>query len=187
MTFWLKQKYYISIIILTVFIDQISKLWIVYNFKEPIVLIKNFIKILYIENNGIAFGLEFGGDNGKILLTVLRIIILCFLFYYLLLIVNKNENKKIIIAIALIVGGAIGNIIDSVFYGVFFNYEGLLQGKVVDMIHFSTRWPSWFPFNLSGKLIFSPVFNVADSAITVGAFFMLFSKSNQSKKPLSNK
>ena len=179
MFLWLKQKYYISIIIFIVLVDQISKFLVVAKIKEPVIVIKNFLELLYLENNGIAFGLEFGGESGKIILTLLRIIILFFLCYFLKTLIKKKEKKIVIIPVSLIIAGAIGNIIDSVFYGIIFNYESLLQGRVVDMIHFTTRWPSWTPFNLSGKLIFSPVFNIADSVITIGAFMILVGRKTK--------
>lgn len=152
--------------------------------------ITSWFKILFIENNGMAFGMEFGG---KLFLSLFRIIAIGFICYYLYSMVKQNYKTGYIICIGLILAGAFGNIIDSVFYGAIFSqsylghvatfvpfgegYASLLHGKVVDMLHFPLiegTFPSWFP-KWGGEefTFFSPVFNVADSAITVGIFILL--------------
>jgi signal peptidase II len=149
--------------------------------------------ISFVENNGMAFGFEFAGVYGKYFLSIFRIIAVCFLMYYLIKLVKKgNVHKGVIYSLALIFAGAMGNIIDSVFYGVIFNdsfnqvatlfpaeggYAPLLQGRVVDMFYFpiiESSFPSWFPF-WGGEdfTFFSPVFNIADAAISLGIGILL--------------
>ena len=149
--------------------------------------------ISFVENNGMAFGFEFAGIYGKYFLSIFRIIAVCFLMYYLVKLVKKgNVHKGVIYSLALIFAGALGNIIDSVFYGVLFNdsfgqvatlfpanggYAPLLQGRVVDMFYFpiiESTFPSWFPFWGGEEFtFFSPVFNIADAAISVGIGILL--------------
>ncbi len=146
-------------------------------------------KIHFIENDGMAFGISFGGVIGKYILSIFRILMVGFLFYLISGMIKAMERKGVIICFALIVAGAIGNIIDSAFYGLIFSestyhgglaemfpegggYAGFLQGWVVDMFYFpliDTRLPDWLPF-WGGRpfLFFKPVFNVADSAISIG-------------------
>lgn len=153
--------------------------------------------IHFVENPGMAFGLEFGGGFGKLALSLFRIIAVIAIGYYLVSIIKQKANTAFIVALSLIFAGAIGNIIDSVFYGVIFSssdfqlaqfmpadggYGTLLHGKVVDMFYFPIirgYYPQWFPF-FGGESFefFRPVFNLADSAITVGVtLFILFQKS----------
>ncbi len=173
--------------------DQILKVWI----KTHMVLGQEFqvfdwFIIHFTENNGMAFGMEFGGLIGKILLTIFRIIVVIIGIYYLKTIVSANFRNGALLAAGLIVGGAIGNIIDSTFYGVIFNdsynnvatlfpdsggYASLLQGKVVDMFYFpliNSHFPSWFPI-YSGEhfIFFRPIFNIADAGISTGIFLIL--------------
>ena len=148
--------------------------------------------IHFTENNGMAFGLEFGGFNGKLFLTLFRIIIVTVGIYYVRSIIKKTSSKGFLIALGLIIGGAIGNIIDSTFYGVLFNesynniaeflpesggYAPLLHGKVVDMLYFpliNSHFPDWFPFFGGDHFVFfRPVFNLADSGISIGIFIIL--------------
>lgn len=153
-------------------------------------------KIHFIENDGMAFGISFGGVIGKYILSIFRIFMVGFLFYLISGMIKSMERKGVIICFALIVAGAIGNIIDSAFYGLIFSessyhsglaemfpegggYAGFLQGWVVDMFYFpiiDTRLPDWLPI-WGGRpfLFFKPVFNVADSAISIGvAGILLF-------------
>lgn len=144
-----------------------------------------------------AFGLEFWGKNGKIFLTLFRIIAVIGIGWYLKTLIKQNAPKMVVISIALIMAGAIGNILDSIFYGVIFDesfyqiaefmprdggYSAWLQGRVVDMFYFpilNGHYPSWFPFWANQEFIFfRPVFNIADSAITVGvAYILIFERS----------
>ncbi len=185
------KKIYITSIIL-VLADQILKFWI----KTNMVLgqefrVFNWFIIHFTENNGMAFGLEFGGVSGKIILTLLRIVVVIIGLFYLSKTIKKNIPVGALIAIGLIIGGAIGNIIDSCFYGLIFNesynnvailfpesggYAPLLQGKVVDMFYFpliNSHFPSWLPF-FGGEhfIFFRPVFNIADAGISVGIFLI---------------
>ena len=179
--------------------DQASKIWI----KTNMVLGQEF-KILdwfiihFTENNGMAFGLEFGGINGKLFLSVFRIVIVTFGLYYIRSIVKHSSPLGFLIALGLIIGGAIGNIIDSTFYGVIFNesynnvatflpdsggYAPFLHGKVVDMLYFpliNTHLPSWLPY-FGGEhfMFFRPVFNFADSGISIGVFMIFIFYRNE--------
>ncbi|MGL5318021.1 MAG: lipoprotein signal peptidase [Bacteroidales bacterium] len=194
------------IIFLTLFIDQASKIWIKTHFAlgEHIEVTKWFY-IYFIENNGMAFGIEV---ISKLFLTLFRIIAVAFGCVYLYRIIrNKLLPMGYISCIALIIAGAFGNIIDSVFYGLFFShsygqvadfmpatggYASLFHGKVVDMLYFplvDTILPEWLPFVGGDHFVFfRPVFNIADSAITVGvALLLIFYRSilladNQQKK-----
>ena len=148
--------------------------------------------IHFTENNGMAFGMEFGGDVGKLLLTIFRIVVVIVGIYYVKSIVKPTFPNGPLIALGLIIGGAIGNIIDSTFYGLIFNesyntiasflpetggYESILHGKVVDMFYFpliNSHFPDWVPFWAGEHFIFfRPVFNIADAGISVGIFMIL--------------
>ena len=152
----------------------------------------NWFIIHFTENNGMAFGMELGGLTGKILLTIFRIVVVILGVYYIKKTIRPCFPNGALIALGLIVGGAIGNIIDSIFYGVFFDdsynniasflpesggYAPLLQGKVVDMFYFpiiNTHLPSWLPvFSGEHFIFFRPVFNIADAGISVGIFLIL--------------
>jgi len=155
------------------------------------VRITDWFIIHFTENNGMAFGTELGGDYGKLFLSVFRIFAVFGIFYWLYSSVKQNLSKILIFSIALIFAGALGNILDSIFYGVFFNdslgqiatlqsigngYAPVLFGKVVDMLYFPL-WkgilPGWIPI-WGGQyfIFFQPIFNIADSAITIGVLTM---------------
>lgn len=149
--------------------------------------------IHFIENPGMAYGMEFGGDYGKLFLSVFRIIAVIGIGYGLHYMIKHKYNRGFILNVSLIFAGALGNIIDSVFYGVIFSestpyqtatlfpegggYASFLHGKVVDMLYaplIEGTFPSWVPiWGNDDFLFFRPVFNVADSAITVGVFLIL--------------
>ncbi len=152
----------------------------------------NWFIIHFTENNGIAFGMEFNFPLGKLILTIFRIIASIGIGWYLYKMSKQKENFLLILSLSLIFAGAVGNIIDSVFYGLIFNdstyqianlfpkeggYGALFHGKVVDMLYFPIikgNIPQWFPFWKGEDFqFFRPVFNIADSAITVGVFIML--------------
>lgn len=160
----------------------------------------NWFIIHFTENNGIAFGLELPFEKGKLLLTLFRIFAVIAIGWYLLVIIKRKENKLFIVSLSFIFAGALGNIIDSVFYGLLFNdsayqiatflpdgggYGSLLHGKVVDMLYFPILhgyFPSWIPFWGSEEfLFFRPVFNIADSAITVGVILLLIHQLKNKK------
>jgi len=182
------------VIFIVLLIDQISKFWIKTHLEisEEIPVFGDWFIIHFTENNGMAFGLEIAGDYGKLILSVFRIIAVSLIGYYLFSLPKKGASKGLIISGALIFAGALGNIIDSAFYGLIFNdsyyqvasflpqeggYAPFLFGRVVDMLYFPLYegfLPSWVPFWGSEYFIFfRPVFNIADSAITVGVISIL--------------
>ena len=176
------------IIFLVLFVDQFVKIWIkttMYLGQEFPVL-GNWFYIHFTENPGMAFGMEFGGEWGKLALSLFRIVAVSGIAYVLFTL-PKTTPKGLKVCGSLILAGAIGNIIDSAFYGVIFNdsfnqlasfmpaegcYESFLHGRVVDMFWFplfSGTFPDWFPlWGGEDYLFFRPVFNVADAAISVG-------------------
>lgn len=146
-----------------------------------------WFKLYFIENKGMAWGLEFGGDWGKMLLTLFRLVAVIFGTWYLGRIVKQRYSRGFIICAALIYAGALGNLIDSMFYGMIFEettydhiakafpaegYAGFLHGRVVDMLHFpliESHFPSWVPFVGGDSFeFFSPIFNIADASISAG-------------------
>tara|TARA_B100001173_G_scaffold65481_1_gene55393 strand:- start:13 stop:600 length:588 start_codon:yes stop_codon:yes gene_type:complete len=174
-------------------VDQLLKFWIKTNmFLGQEFKIFDWFIIHFTENNGMAFGLEFGGDTGKIILSLFRIIVIVWGFYYITTLTKSKLPNGLLIALGLVFGGAIGNIIDGVFYGVLFNdsynqiaeflpaiggYSTFLMGKVVDMFYFpliNTHFPNWLPF-FGGEhfIFFRPVFNIADAGISVGMFMLI--------------
>lgn len=183
------------IIFVILAIDQVLKVWIKTNLSlgEEIVVLKDFFILHFVENNGMAFGFEFAGEYGKMFLSIFRILAVIAIGWYLF---KLSRHKEIpfgfLVCIALIFSGAIGNIIDSLFYGMIFNhsygqvadflpegggYATFLHGRVVDMFYFpiiQTTLPEWVPFWGGNEFIFfRPVFNIADSSITVGIFSIL--------------
>ena len=189
------------IIVLILLVDQITKFYIKTNFVlgEDIIIFSWF-QILFIENSGMAWGAKFSDfvpfisdRTGKLIQTVFRLTAIVGIGYWLVNTIKGKGSKILITAISLIFAGALGNIIDSVFYGVLFSdsyrqiatflpqwggYDTLFHGKVVDMLHFPL-WkgylPEWLPF-LGGKYFtfFNPVFNIADVAISTGIGLLLF-------------
>lgn len=177
-------------------LDQISKIYIKTNFLygEEVVVF-DWFRIHFIENNGMAWGAELGGKTGKLILTIFRLFAIVGIGYWLYNSVKKNAPTVLIVAISLIFAGAMGNIIDSVFYGIIFDtprnatatmfadepYGKLLYGKVVDMLYFpiwSGDLPEWLPF-WGGKpfTFFNAIFNVADTAIsTAVGILIVFNK-----------
>ncbi len=184
-------------------IDQVSKYLVKTNMilGEDYHVIGDWFRLHFVENNGMAFGLEFGGEKGKFFLTLFRILAVGAIIWFLNDLIKKKEHPGLIACVAMILAGAIGNIIDSVFYGVIFTdshyqvasmfpegggYAGWFQGKVVDMLYFpliDTRLPEWAPI-WGGRhfIFFRPVFNIADSSITTGVFTILIFQKRFFKK-----
>ena len=196
------------IIILVLLVDQISKVYI----KTSFVLgeahdVFGWFKILFIENEGAAWGtklsdlLPISESAGKLILTIFRIFAVFGIGYWLWDITRKQTSRTLVLAVSLIFAGALGNIIDSVFYGIIFDhsngqvatlfadepYGSLFHGKVVDMLYFpliDTSWPNWVP-SLGGQRFrfFEPVFNIADTAISTGVgILIVFNKRAFPKK-----
>ena len=186
----------LAIIVIILLIDQISKIYIKTNFfYGEEVLVFDWFRIYFIENNGMAWGAEFGGKSGKLFLTIFRLFAIAGIGYWLHSSIKKNAPNILIVAISLIFAGAMGNIIDSVFYGVIFDtpvngvatlfaekpYGELFYGKVVDMLYFpiwSGDLPEWLPI-WGGKpfTFFNAIFNVADTAIsTAVGILIVFNK-----------
>ena len=192
-----KKNTAILIVVLAILIDQITKIYV----KTHFVIDGHGLKVFdwfyinFTENNGMAMGIEFGGKAGKLFLTLFRIVAVSAIGYWLWQIIKKNLPTVAIVAIALVLSGAVGNIIDSVFYGVIFDapvnapatlfadepYGSLFYGRVVDMFHFPIwegELPEWLPF-IGGEYFrfFNYIFNPADAYITVGvALLFIFSK-----------
>lgn len=159
----------------------------------------NWFFLHFTENNGMAFGLEIGGKSGKLILTAFRLIAVSGIVWYLFKQVGKKAHTGFIICITLILAGAIGNIIDSLFYGVwykdFVTYDErgqYLLGRVVDMLYFpiiETHYPAWFPFwGGQSFTFFRPVFNISDASISTGVISIIIfqKKFFEHEKPETN-
>ena len=191
------------LIILILLIDQISKIYVKTNFiLGEEVNVVNWFRILFVENEGMAWGAKIPGEYGKLLLTLFRLGAIVGIGYWLWDSIRNNGSRVLITAIAFIFAGALGNIIDSVFYGIIFDdsygqvaqlfpesggYGTLFHGKVVDMLYFPLYdgiLPTWIPFWGGEQFsFFDPVFNVADTAISVGVGLLLvFNKKAFPKK-----
>ncbi len=186
------------IIFLVLILDQTIKILVKTNMflGQDIYVLGDWFIIHFTENNGMAFGWEFAGKFGKLGLSVFRILAICAIGWYLFKITKEKEKTGLIISVSLIFAGAIGNIIDSAFYGLIFSESGnffsqtvasifpestsygtFLHGRVVDMLYFPIiqgYYPDWFPF-LGGRdlVFFRPVFNISDSSISVGVFMLI--------------
>ncbi|MBO7528331.1 MAG: signal peptidase II [Bacteroidales bacterium] len=169
------------VIFLVLLLDQFSKILVktTMKLKESIIVFDDWFEINFIENDGMAFGWKFLESAwGTTILILFRIVAITLLFWLLIKLVKKGVKFGPLFGISLILAGAIGNLIDGMFYGLIFDYAGFMQGKVVDMLHFPLfKFPEWVPW-LHGEIFFSPVFNVADSAITIGIFYLVIFQWN---------
>lgn len=164
---------------LIIIADQIIKTWVRQHMYlgEEIHLLGSRGMLHYTENNGMAFGMEFGGELGKLALTLFRIGAVVGIGYGLIYLIKHKYHRGLILNVAMIFAGALGNIIDSTFYGIIYHYAPLFHGRVVDMFYFpliSGNFPSWVPiWGGQDFIFFRPVFNLADAAISVGVILIL--------------
>jgi signal peptidase II len=185
----------VLIVLAILIIDQLLKIWTKTNMilGQEINVFGNWFILHFTENDGMAFGIDFPGNSGKIILSLFRLAAIAGIAIFLRHLIKNKANTGFILSVALILAGAIGNIIDSAFYGLIFDhswghvakmfpkeggYAPFLYGKVVDMLYFPIirgYWPHWFPAWGGREFIFfRPVFNIADSSITIGVFIILF-------------
>jgi signal peptidase II len=184
-----------AIVILVLIADQVLKFWIKTHMTlgEQIFVAGNWFILHFVENEGMAFGITFGGTAGKLILSIVRIIAVIVIGVYLYRIRKEKPHPGLVISFSLIMAGALGNILDSAFYGLIFSassyhtvatlfppeggYNTFLHGKVVDMLYFpiiDTTLPDWVPIRGGTRFtFFSPVFNIADSSITTGVLMLL--------------
>lgn len=183
------------IIFLILVIDQVIKIWVKTQMTlgESIPIFGNWFIIKFVENPGMAFGIDIPGKFGKLALSLFRLIAIVIMIWYLRTLIKKNFQPGLIICLSLVLAGAIGNMIDSAFYGLIFNestyftpakflpedggYATFLHGRVVDMLYFPVidgTYPLWFPL-LGGNefVFFRPIFNISDSSISIGVILIL--------------
>ena len=199
-----KGRLAILIVIAILLIDQAIKIWVKTSMSlHENIRVFDWFYIAFIENNGMAFGMQLGS---KIILSLFRVVAICVLGYYIWLQVRKGARTGYIVCLAMVLAGAAGNLIDCMFYGLLFNesspyyvsyfvpwgtgYAPFLMGKVVDMFYFpliETEWPLWMPFVGGDHFVFfSPVFNFADASISVSVvILLLFFRKEISKITLS--
>lgn len=209
----LRLKHVVFIIAVIIIIDQALKIWIKTSFApnyETNVLGLKWFRLHFIENSGMAWGWKFGNETGKMILTLFRLAAVIFGTWYLGHIIKKQYRNGFIVCAALIYAGALGNLIDSMFYGMIFDqglsassnylqyhgvasfsshgYSSFLHGSVVDMLYFplleDKHFPSWFPFvgREETFTFFSPIFNIADASISVGVITLLLFQRRFFKK-----
>ena len=200
----MKLRNALLIIVLIIVADQALKIWIKTSYPfGPItnVMGLSWFRLYFIENKGMAWGWEFGGEWGKMILTLFRLAAVIFGTWYLVKIVKQQYSRGFIVCAALIYAGALGNLIDSMFYGLIFEessysqvakifppdgYAGFLHGRVVDMLYFpiiKTNYPSWFPFVGGDEFeFFSPIFNIADASISIGVITLFVFQKKFFKK-----
>jgi signal peptidase II len=193
------------IIFLVLLVDQIIKIWIKTHMYlgQEYNIFGNWGIIHFTENNGMAFGMEFAGNYGKLFLSIFRILAVAAIGWYLFSLTKKKESSfGLILSVSLIFAGAIGNIIDSAFYGLLFSdstfqiaefmpdgggYGSFLHGKVVDMFYFpiiNGHFPQWVPFWGNEEFIFfRPVFNLSDTSITIGVISLILFQKRYFKRP----
>jgi len=196
-----KKRSVFLIIALIVIADQVVKIFIKthYHAGESHRVLGHWFQFYFIENEGMAYGWKLGGELGKMALTLFRLAAVIFGVFYINKIIAKKYKRGFIICVALIFAGALGNLLDSMFYGLIFErssilnenvahifpahgYAGFLHGNVVDMLYFpiiDTQFPSWFPiWGGQDFVFFSPIFNLADASISIGIItIFIFQKS----------
>jgi len=187
---------YILIILVILIIDQVLKVIIKTNMTlyEQIPVFGNWFMIHFVENKGMAFGLHLPGNNGKLFLSLFRLVAIVAIGFYLRHLIRLGAPSGLLITLSMIMAGALGNMIDSAFYGMIFSesntfmpaemfppnggYERIMHGKVVDMFYFPVLtgvYPEWIPrFGGQSFTFFRPVFNIADASITIAVFILLF-------------
>lgn len=199
----LSKKSQLIIVAFTVLVVLVLDQWLKYYIKtsftlgESKTMISNWFELHFTENPGMAFGLEIGGNWGKIVLTSFRIIASVVIFFYIKNLIKEGAKTTLVVLVSLILAGALGNIVDSLIYGKIFSestyhtiatllpegggYAPFFKGKVVDMLYFpliDTFWPDWIPyFGGSRFQFFRPVFNIADAAISTGVFTIIAFRS----------
>ena len=206
----LKKQTIILIVAAIILLDQALKFYVKLNFfaGDEHFVFGNWFRLHFVENEGMAWGWKFGGDTGKIALTIFRLVAVIWGTFLIKDFIKKQYHKGFIICAALIYAGALGNLIDSMFYGLLFDstynphnfqnagvvaklltgrgYGSFLQGKVVDMLYFplfQANFPSWMPFWGGERFeFFSPVFNVADASITFGVLTIFIFQNTFFKK-----
>jgi len=200
----MKAVHYYLIVLLVIVLDQVSKMAVYFNMtlNESIPVLGTWFRLHYILNEGMAFGITLDNEYGKLFLSLFRIIAIAILVYFFRGQIKEKANKFLLISLALIIGGAIGNGIDSVFYGVLLDNAApgsispWLHGQVIDMLYFplfNGRFPEWLPM-IGGNYFsfFSAIFNLADSAIFLGAVSIIifhnrmFAEDNQEETPSSD-
>ena len=213
----MKARQVTFIILLIIIADQVLKIWIKtnYHLNESHQVIGSGFQLYFVENPGMAYGWKFGGEWGKMALTIFRMGAVIFGTWYLRKIIREKQHKGFIFCAALVYAGALGNLIDSSFYGLIFDkgmtvdpaindyvgYNGLakfssngyasfLHGNVVDMLHLpviDTTLPTWVPFFGGDNFVFfSPIFNIADASITTGVISILVFQKRFFKQHKSN-
>ena len=182
------------ILFILLFIDQAVKIWVKTHMLigQEYRVFGDWFYIHYTENNGMAFGMELGGSIGKLILSIFRLVAIVAIGWYLVSIVKSEASTGLVVAVTFILAGAIGNIIDCIFYGKIFSesfyqiakifpaeggYAGILHGRVVDMLYFpliESHFPRWLPIWGGEEFVFfRPIFNIADSCITIGVFIII--------------
>ncbi len=184
----------VLVILIILILDQAFKIWVKTHMMigEEIPVLDHWFLIHFIENNGMAFGMELAGKTGKFLLSIFRIAAIIAIGWYISHLIRTQAPAGLVVAVSMVFAGALGNMIDSAFYGMIFNdsyfhvarlfpkeggYASFLHGKVVDMLYFPIikgHFPDWMPFRGGQDYIFfRPVFNISDSSITIGVTMIL--------------
>ncbi len=174
-----KGKALIILGVVLLVIDQVIKVLVKTNMSiGESIHVFNWFQIFFIENEGMAYGMKFGGAVGKFCLSLFRVVLSGVLIWWISKLLKRPDVPTgALVGLTLITAGAMGNIIDCLFYGMIWDYAPFMFGRVVDMFYFpiiETVWPTWMPF-VGGQeyIFFAPVFNFADSCVTCGAIYLL--------------